>query len=466
MEGNDMLPNTLIEQTLHEALLTGADFAELFCEETRHHSLRMVNGDLDQALSGLDSGVGLRLWYGEQSLYTYSNDLTENGLLELARLTAAALRGQRLLDMTALRRLQYPSSHPWQIRFTDIAKPVKVKRLREASDCARQEDSRISQTTAALSESDSRILIANSEGLLVEDERLYVRFRFEAVASTANEKQTGFSGPGARRGYEWFDQLDSNQLARQSARTAVTMLTAANCPSGQMPVVIDGGFGGVIFHEACGHGLEATALARHATVFEGKLGQTIASPIVSAVDDATLPNEWGSRDIDDEGTPTQKISLIENGILKSYMVDRHNGKKLGLETTGSARRQSYRYAPTSRMSNTFIAEGASTPESIIHDTPYGLYAKAMGGGSVDPASGEFNFSVREAYMIRDGQIAEPVRGATLIGKGADVLMKIDRVGNRMSMEQGMCGSSSGSIPANVGQPMIRVSQMTVGGRSS
>lgn len=461
-----MLSNSLIEMTLHEALSTGADFAEIFCEETKHSSLRMVNGDLDQALSGMDSGIGLRLWRGEQSLYTYGNDLSERGLLELARLTAAALQGHRQLDMTALRRLQFESNHPWQIRFPEIAKSVKVRRLREASDCAKSEDARISQTSAALSESDSRILIANSEGLLVEDERLYIRFRFEAVASSATEKQTGFSGPGARRGYEWFESLDSNALARRSAHTAVTMLTAAECPSGQMPVVIDGGFGGVIFHEACGHGLEATALARHATVFEGKLGQPIASPIVSAVDDATLPNDWGSRDIDDEGTPTQKITLIDQGILKSYMVDRHNGRTLGLESTGSARRQSYRYAPTSRMSNTYIAEGESTPESIIRATPYGLYAKAMGGGSVDPASGEFNFSVREAYLIRDGQIAEPVRGATLIGKGADVLMKIDRVGNHMTMEQGMCGSVSGSIPANVGQPMIRVSQMTVGGRSS
>ena len=459
-----MLKAGLIENILNEALATGADFAEIFCEDTKRSQLSMINGELEKAVSGLDSGLGLRLWKGERVLYTFSNDLSEKALLELAALSAAALQDNRQVSAQALRAFQISASHPYKIRPGAADKKEKVRKLRMASDSANAFDKLISQTRAGLSEVESQVLIANSEGLLVEDERIYSRFSIEAVASSETEKQTGFIAPGTRRGYEWFQQLDVESLAKNAARTAVTMLKADLCPSGQMPVIIDNGFGGVIFHEACGHSLEATAVARKASVFHDKLNQPIASPIVSAVDDGTLANEWGSRDVDDEGTPTKKINLIENGVLKSFMIDRHNGKKMGMASTGSARRESYRFAPTSRMSNTYIAPGQDNPQDIIKNTSYGLYAKSMGGGSVDPASGEFNFAVQEGYLVRNGEIAEPVRGATLIGKGADILMKIDRVGNNMTMSQGMCGSISGSIPANVGQPMIRVSQMTVGGR--
>ena len=242
------------------------------------------------------------------------------------------------------------------------------------------------------------------------------------------------------------------------------MLGARHCPAGKMPVVIENGFGGVIFHEACGHGLEATAVAKNASVFAGKLGEQIASPLVTAIDDGTIPNAWGSANIDDEGTPTRKNILIENGILKSYLIDRMNGKRMGMAATGSARRQNYRYAPTSRMTNTFLAAGDTSVQQMIKDTNFGLYAKQMGGGSVDPATGSFNFAVLEGYLIRNGEICEPVRGATLIGKGAEVLLDIDRVGNNLKRAQGMCGSISGSIPTDVGQPAIRVKEMTVGGR--
>lgn len=265
-------------------------------------------------------------------------------------------------------------------------------------------------------------------------------------------------------GFELFDTIDVEELGKEAAKTAVTMLNAKNCPSGKMPVVIDNGFGGVIFHEACGHGLEATAVARNASVFAGKLGQKIASDVVTAIDDGTIPNGWGSGNIDDEGNFCQRNVLIENGVLKSYLIDKLNGIKMGMNSTGSGRRESYRFAPTSRMTNTFIASGKSTPEEIISNTEYGLYAKQMGGGSVDPATGSFNFAVLEGYIIRNGKICEPVRGATLIGKGSEILTKIDMVGNNLSRAQGMCGSISGSIPTDVGQPMIRVSEITVGGR--
>jgi TldD protein len=266
-------------------------------------------------------------------------------------------------------------------------------------------------------------------------------------------------------GFELFEKMtDPEADARKAARQAVTMLHADFCPAGMMPVIIDGGFGGVIFHEACGHSLEATSVAFGNSEFCGKMGQQIASAKVTAIDDGTIPNGWGSENIDDEGTPTTKLVLIENGILKNYMVDRLNGRRMNMAPTGSARRQDYTFAPTSRMRNTYIAAGTDDENEIISSTAEGLYAKEMGGGSVNPLTGEFNFAVGEGYLIKNGKIDRPVRGATLIGKGGQTIMKIDRVGRRMWMDTGMCGSASGSIPANVGQPMIRVTEMTVGGR--
>lgn len=242
------------------------------------------------------------------------------------------------------------------------------------------------------------------------------------------------------------------------------MLHAPECPAGRIPAVIDGGFGGVIFHEACGHSLEATSVARGNSVFSGKIGEKIAADCVSAVDDGTLAGEWGTLSVDDEGTPTRRNLLIENGILRGYLIDRLGGRIMGMPVTGSSRRQNYMLAPTSRMTNTFICPGTDDEEEMIRQMDRGLYAKRMGGGSVNPVTGEFNFAVSEGYFVRDGRIHCPVRGATLIGKGSEILKKIDRVGRRMWMGQGMCGSLSGSIPTNVGQPRIRVSEITVGGK--
>ena len=245
---------------------------------------------------------------------------------------------------------------------------------------------------------------------------------------------------------------------------AHTMLHAEACPAGVFPVVIDGGFGGVIFHEACGHSLEATSVAYGISEFSGKLGQPIAAPCVTAVDDGTIPGEWGSTHIDDEGMPTSRLTLIDRGVLVNYMIDKLGGRRMNQAPTGSGRRESYQWAPTSRMRNTYIAAGDDDEAEMIATMGTGLYAKTMGGGSVNPATGEFNFAVSEGYWVEDGRIVRPVRGASLIGKGGEILQRIDRVGRTMTMAQGMCGSSSGSIPVNVGQPMIRVSQITVGGK--
>ena len=229
-------------------------------------------------------------------------------------------------------------------------------------------------------------------------------------------------------------------------------------------MVIDNAFGGVIFHEACGHSLEATSVAYGTSQMAGKLGQQVANEKVTAVDDGTIPNAWGSIDFDDEGTPSRRNVLIEKGILKGYMIDKFGGRRMGMEPTGNARRESYAYVTTSRMTNTFLLDGEDRNEDIIASVEYGLYAKDMGGGSVNPATGGFNFAVKEGYMIRNGQVAEPVRGASLVGTGSEILMKIDMVGQNLRRAQGMCGSRSGSIPTDVGQPMIRVSSITVGGR--
>lgn len=459
-----MIKRSVAERIFEAALQEGADFAEIFLEDTKETTISMVNGKVEHALSGIRYGVGIRLFQGNRGIYAYTNDMEESNLIQIAKEAGRAAKGQGKHRVLNFDVKEIPTRNPILRMPNTVEHKEKVEQLRRGMEAARAYDTKITQTKAGYLDVVQNVFIANTQGTWVTDERVRTRFTIEAVASSATEKQSGRFGPGGSVGFELFHQIDVEEYGREAARIAVTMLGAGVCPSGKMPVVIDNGFGGVIFHEACGHGLEATAVARNASVFAGKLGKKIASDIVTAVDDGTIPNAWGSSAVDDEGTPTQKNILIENGVLKSYLVDKLNGRKMGMASTGSARRQNYRYAPTSRMTNTYIASGKSTPQDIISNTEYGLYAKQMGGGSVDPATGIFNFAVLEGYMIRNGKIAEPVRGATLIGKGAEVLMRIDMVGNNIRQAQGMCGSISGSIPTNVGQPMIRVGELTVGGR--
>jgi TldD protein len=307
-------------------------------------------------------------------------------------------------------------------------------------------------------------MIANSEGLYAEDSRVRTRISIEAIARKGDIMQTGTMRPGASKGFEFVKNLDIEANAKDASRIAVTMLHAEECPSGQFPVIIENAFGGVIFHEACGHGLEATSVAKGNSVFSGRLGEKVASDVVTAIDDGTLENEWGTLNVDDEGTKTQRNVLIENGVLKGYMIDKLNGRRMGMKSTGSARRESYKYAPTSRMTNTFIDKGTSKLEDMISSMDEGLYCRYLGGGSVNPATGDYNFAVTEGYLVKNGKIEKPVRGATLIGNGAETLYNVEMVGDNLAHGQGMCGSISGSIPANVGQPAIKVKKMTVGGR--
>jgi TldD protein len=461
-----LLDKNLVCDVLNAALSTGGDLAEIFVENCERDSFVLINGLVEKANWGVDYGCGLRIIHGFSAVYAYTSRTDRNSLIKIAKEAAQAVKIQKKAPPGTFEfnPLIIPDVHPVTVPHSTVIKKEAVERIRAANNAAYAYHDLIMQTEGMYAGVVQDVLIANSNGLWVEDKRTRTRVVVEAVASSDNEKQSAFKGPGSKKGYEFVESLNMEDLGREVAETAVTMLKAGLCPSGRMPVVIGNGFGGVIFHEACAHSLEATSVAKKASVFTGKLGETIAAPIVTAVDDGTLVGEWGSVNIDDEGTPTRRNLLIENGVLKSYMVDYLNGLKMNADPTGSSRRESYKYAPTSRMTNTYILPGETTPEEIIKDTPEGLYAKQMGGGSVNPATGEFNFAVVEGYMIRDGKISEPVRGATLIGKGAEVLMDIDRVGNNLKMAQGMCGSVSGSVPTNVGQPTIRVKAMTVGGR--
>jgi len=459
-----LLNPALVKDVLDEALTTGGDFAELFVENNRKESITMRNGVVENSLSGIDYGCGLRIFNGFNCVYAYTNDTSRESLLILAKEASKALKKDGHTKVLDFQKKDFKNIHKIQIPPFDVQKKEKIDMLRLAHNSSKEYDNSITQTVNSFAGSVQNVLIANSDGLWAEDTRTRSRAFLQAIASSENEKQVGYIGPGALAGFEFFRNLDVKSIGAEAARIAVIMLNAELCPAGKMPVIIDNEFGGVIFHEACGHSLEATAIAKGASEFCGKMGQKIAADCVSAIDDGTIPNAWGSMNIDDEGNTMQKNVLIENGILKSYLIDRLNGKKMGMSATGSSRRESYKYAPTSRMTNTFIANGTTPTKDIIANTDYGLYAKKMGGGSVEPATGEFNFAVLEGYIIRNGKIAEPVRGATLIGKGHEVLMNIDMVGNNLARAQGMCGSSSGSIPTDVGQPMIRVKEITVGGR--
>ena len=460
-----MLSKITAADVLREALRTGGDFAEIFCEDRNSGTMTLVDGHVEAANTVRRHGAGIRVYRGLNSVYVHTNDTSPSGLAAAARKAADAVSGDAVIGDIHLTRTLQRNIHLIKQMPMDVPGSRKAKLLRDCDLAAKSVSSEISQVTAGITHWNSDVLIANSEGLFTGDSRVYTRLYVNAVASRDGDSQSGREAPGAMMGYELFtDRVNPEEAARSAAQRAVTMLHADDCPAGVMPVVIDGGFGGVIFHEACGHSLEAAAVAFGNSEFAGKLGQPIASPIVTAVDDGTLANEWGSLNIDDEGNPTTCLTLIENGILKNYMIDRLNGRRMGMPVTGSGRRQDYTFAPVSRMRNTFIAAGNDDEAEIIASCPDGLYAKAMGGGSVNPVTGEFNFAVDEGYLIKNGKIDVPVRGASLIGRGSEILMKIDRVGRRMWMAQGMCGASSGSIPTNVGQPMIRVTDITVGGR--
>ena len=459
-----MIARDICQRVLQKAVSTGADYAEIFAENTVNHAIDMISDKVDAIKDTVIAGAAVRVYKGLRSVMATTVDTTETGLLRCAEKAAEALgQGSAAMDIVLRERI-FGDIHPIRTVPQSVTNREKIALLKEGYFAAREYDTAIVQVDGTLLDVDHNILIANTEGVYAQDRQIRTRLSLSAVAEKNGETQTGGFNPGARMGMEFFNVIDPKKVGQDAARQALTMVSAGYCPAGVMPVAIENGFGGVIFHEACGHSLEASSVAYGRSQFAGKLGEKIANEKVTAIDDGTIPNAWGSINIDDEGTPGKKNVLIENGVLKSYMIDKFNGRRMGMASTGNARRQSYAYTPTSRMTNTYIAAGNDKNEDIISSIEYGLYAKQMGGGSVNPVTGEFNFAVREGYLIRNGKICEPVRGASLVGKGSEILHNIDMVGTCLEMGQGMCGSSSGSVPTNVGQPLVRVSSITVGGR--
>lgn len=452
-----LLSSAVLERILDAA--GGVDFAEVFCEETRQNMIRGRSGGIDASSSSQEAGVGIRVFSGQHCRYAYTNDLREETLVRLARELSGSTGGGRRTPLRAQAVSGCASSQP--PAGADYARKLELIRQTVAAGMAVSDE--IAQMAVVYRDSDRQISVANTCGLLAADRQRKTRMQIYAYAQAGGELQSGFAGPGAMGGLEFYDRIDLAGHARAAARQAVTAAHSRRCPGGMMSVVVDSGFGGLMFHEACGHSLEANSVAKGTSEFAGMLGRQVASPLVTLIDDGTLPGEWGSMSIDDEGNPAQRNVLIENGILKGYLVDRLEGRRMGMPATGSGRRQNYRYAPEARMTNTFIAPGSSTREEIISNTERGLFVGSINGGSVDPLTGEFNFSALDCWLIENGRLAEPVHGATLIGTGGEVLRQVDMVGDNLALGQGYCYNNSGALFICAGQPTIRVKKILVGG---
>lgn len=463
-----MLNKSQLEELLSLAMDSQADFAEIFEEETRSQSLSSVNEDIQAVQDSVRAGAGIRLYKDLQSVYGYTNEMDMESLKEIVNSLREAIGLADKKVSVVLTEEKVENIHPIKKDFFSAPLDEKSGMLLEADKAAKAVDERIVKTKCSLMGKEQKVQIANSIGKLVADTRTSTRISVMSYAKEGDNMQSGYNAPGAATGLEFYETEGHTpaEVAKEASRIALVLLRAKPAPSGVMPVIIDNGFGGVIFHEACGHSLEATGVAKNNSVFAGKLGEKIANEKVTAIDDGTIPNAWGSENIDDEGNPQQRRVLIENGVLKTYMVDQLNGRRMKTASTGSGRRESYKYEPTSRMSNTFIAAGTDKKEDMFKDIKFGLYARKMGGGSVNPNTGEFNFAVNEGYLIEDGKVTDPVIGAMLIGSGSEILKNIDMVSDNLERAQGMCGSVSGSIPTDVGQPAIRVSSITVGGTDS
>ena len=453
----------LAKKIILECLTTGGDYAELYVEDTTKNSIRMMTDQIEDISASHLYGAAIRILKDTSEVYGYTNDVSEVGLMKLAHDLRTAFHDKQIIKDFEFKDCDVKQDTTFLVLSKDIPNSKKIGYLETCTKTMKAYSPKIVQAVGSFSDETQNVLVANSKGVYKTDIRNHQRIGAVAVASDGKDMQQASNSYGGNFDISHFDAFDFVPFATEIAKAAVETLDADEMVGGVYDVVIHNAFGGVIFHEACGHSLEASSVSKGMSVFSGKLGEKIAADCVTAIDDGTIPNEWGSSNMDDEGNPTQKNVLIEKGILKSYMVDMKNGRRMNALPTGSTRRQSYRYSPTSRMTNTYIANGESTMEEIIANTKFGLFAKTMAGGSVSPATGEYNFSVGEAFMIEDGKLTKRVKGATLIGNGKDTLLKIDMVANNQSFGYGMCGASSGSIPACVGQPTIRVKNMTVGG---
>ncbi len=445
------------------ALRDGGWLAEAFFEDSKTLTLQMEERKLEKSVAGRDVGLGLRILFGEKTAYGYTTELTEANILALAAELSQAVKDD---GPGAVRDLAFEAAEP----SYEITKPyhsadlaAKSKLVRRADEAAWAIDPRIRQVKTVYSEKSQTVFIVNSEGRAVEDVRNNLVFLCQVVAAEGDVIQTGYQPVGGTVGLELFDTRPPESVAEEAARRAVLMLEAEPAPGGRMPVVIGGSAGGTMIHEAVGHGLEADLAVEGLSVYTGKIGRKVASPLVTVLDDATIPAKRGSFGFDDEGAPAEKTTLIKDGVLTGYMTDRMYARKGGLELTGNGRRESFRHRPLVRMTNTLIAPGTSDPEQIIQATPEGLYVAKMGGGQVNTANGEFVFEVSEGYLIENGALGRPVRGATLVGNGPEVLNGIDLIGSDLGYAIGTCGKDGQGVPVGDAQPTLRIAELLVGG---
>jgi TldD protein len=458
-----MLDPDLVHDVLHLALSTGGRFAEVFSEVRASTTIRLDDRKVEEVVSGVDRGAGIRIFHGDSQAYAFSNRLAAGALRDAARSAASAVRSDRdgaaVLDLrtTPVRR------HDVEEPAEDIPRDRKVSWLREANEAARSVDESVRQVLVLYQDAQQRVLIANSDGLWVEEERPRIRLAVQVVAGRDGVVQTGFDGPAGSSGAELFRRFPPSETAGRAARQAVAMLDGRPSPAGEMPVVVGPGGGGILFHEACGHGLEADHIVKGVSVFRGRMGERIASRLVNGVDDGTVAAAWGSFAHDDEGTPAERTVLFHEGELVGYLYDRLRAEQDGVRSTGNGRRQSYASLPIPRMRNSYILPGEDSAGDVVGDTSRGLYAKTLGGGQVNPATGDFVFGVSEGYLIENGRITAPVRGANLIGNGPRILASIDALADDFDTRDGVCGKEGQAAPVSNGSPTLRIARMTVGG---
>jgi len=457
---SELIDQAVAERALARALANGGHFAEVFAERRRGQTLAIDESRIESVQSGAEEGAGVRVVDGNTTYFAHVDGLEPAEIERAADEAAAALRAERREPRPLQAREVTPL--PIEHRPEDVPAQRKAEMLRELDERARAKGPEIAQFTASYAEARRQVTVANSDGLFSGDDRTRTRIGAQAVARRDATVETGAETLGAHRGFELLED-DPGQIAEQAAAKALTLLDAVPAPSGSMPVVVGGGFGGVLFHEMTGHGLEADHIQKGASVYVGKLGEQVAEPLLNAYDDGRLPGEWGSDAIDDEGRPTQMTQVIEDGRLTSYLYDHLTAERDGVASTGNGRRESFRHLPIPRMTNTYIAPGEATPEGMIAEVERGFYAVSFGGGQVDPATGDFVFGVSEGYLIEGGKVTSPCRGATLIGNCLEALAAIDAVGDDFFMKTGICGKGGQKVPVGTGQGHVRVRAMTVGG---
>lgn len=446
---------------LETTLRNGGQLAEIFLEETGRTTIAFENNKVEKVITGTDAGAGIRHLSGDRTLYGYTNELSEESLVALADEIAGGADDERAsynFEFAPERFCVTPKFPP-----ADIATPRKLALVRAANAVARAYDPRIVQVAVSYADSLRYVVIANSEGRFVEESRPQLIFHVRVVAREGDLLQSAYEVAGGTLGFELFDEIDPETIALRAAKRACLMLEADPAPTGRMPVVLSSEAGGTMVHEAVGHGLEADHIDKGVSKYCGRLNEQIAVPEVTVVDDGTLPGKRGTASVDDEGTPTGRTVLVDQGILVRFMNDRRTAAKMDVALTGNGRRESYRCKPVPRMTNTLIAPGTGSPGAILAETESGLFVRKMGGGQVNPLNGDYVFEVIEGYLIRNGKAETPVRGATLIGNGPDTLMQIEAVGNDLGFAIGTCGKDGQGAPVSHAQPTLRIRELTIGG---